>query len=69
MTGPAVLVLDGYGGRSEQRVEVLGETATRYRITPAGDTQVRLAGRLRWLDPGASTLVPKYAIRFLAPAS
>jgi len=51
------------GGRMETRVRVIGETLTRFRIQAIERT--RLAGRSRYLEPGDTLLVPKYAIRLL----
>lgn len=65
---PALLCLEGWEGRSETPVEVVGETAKRYRIIcPPGVQAVKLAGRHRYLRPGdGSVLVPKTAIKFKA---
>ncbi len=51
------------GGRMETRVRVIGETLTRFRIQAIDRT--RLVGRPRYLEPGDTVLVPKYAIRLL----
>jgi hypothetical protein len=57
-------VTDGWDGRTYQRVRVIGETRTRYRVAMLGEP-VKLAGRNRWLRrPEESALVPKYAVRF-----
>ncbi len=56
------LHLDGWEGRTKQPVKVVGETPKRYRITPEGETPVRLAGRSRSVSPGETSLVPKYSI-------
>lgn len=61
MTG--VLMLDGWAGRSDWPVVIVGETPKRYRITPDGDKPVKLGGRSRWLQPGQTALVPKHAVR------
>lgn len=63
MSRMADLHLDGWEGRTRQTVCVVGETPTRYRIRAIDRT--RLAGP-RWLDPGATALVPKYAITFIS---
>jgi hypothetical protein len=55
------LALDGFGGSSEQTVEVVGQTPRRLRIRAI--TSTRLAGRNRILQPGETTLVPTYAVR------
>jgi len=54
------LCLNGYAGRSETKVEIIGETKDRYRIRAI--TKTRLAGENRWLNPGEIELVPKYAM-------
>jgi hypothetical protein len=56
-----LLILQGWAGRRETRVEIVGETPTRYRIRAI--TRTRRAGRSRWLEPGAVALVPKSAVR------
>lgn len=64
MTAPrfAWIHLDGWSGRSRQRVEVVGETPTRVRIRAIERT--RLAGPARYLEPGALALVPRRAVEF-----
>ena len=57
-----VLVLDGWAGRTEQPVLIVGETPKRYRIACV-DKPVKLGGRNRWLNPGSTALVPKSAVR------
>lgn len=65
---PALLCLDGWAGRSETPVEVVGETPKRYRIAiPPGSQPVRLGGRHRWLRIGETALVPKTAIKWPPP--
>jgi hypothetical protein len=56
-----LLMLDGYGGRTEQEVEIVGETPKRTRIRAI--TPTRLAGRRRMMRPGEVALVPKYAVK------
>ncbi len=58
----AWLVLEGFEGRTRQRVEVLARTPARYRIRALRRT--RLAGRDRWLARGEEALVPHRAIEF-----
>lgn len=58
----AYICTDGWEGRTEQFVLVVGETPKRYRIMATQGT--KLAGRSRWLKPGQTALVPKYAVRF-----
>lgn len=58
---PAVLCMDGWAGRSEQPVVVVGETPKRYRIRATERT--RLPGN-RWIEAGETTLVPRYAVKF-----
>lgn len=54
--------LDGWGGRTESRVLVIGETPKRYRIQAIART--KLAGRDRYLNAGGTALVPKRAVSF-----
>lgn len=56
----AVLCLDTYAGRREHPCRVVGETRTRFRIE--ADQPTPLPGS-RVLQPGSTTLVPRYAIR------
>jgi hypothetical protein len=58
----AWLLMDGWEGRTEQAVLVVGETPKRYRIKAVART--KLAGRCRWISAGETALVPKYAVRF-----
>ena len=58
---PGWLCLDGFAGRSETEVQVVGVTATRYRIKAV--VRTRLPGRQRWLEQGQVALVPRAAIR------
>lgn len=55
------LQLDGWAGRTQHKVEVVGETDKRYRIKAI--TLTKLAGRMRWLRPGDTVLIPKHAVR------
>ena len=55
------IVLNGWGGLFMQEVELVGQTAHRYRIR-AIDKPVRLAGRNRYLQPGETALIPKHAV-------
>lgn len=59
----AIVAMDSWAGRIEQKCWVVDETPQRYRITPRAGS-LRLTGR-RVLDWGQSTLVPKYAVRFV----
>ena len=59
---PALLHTTGYAGNHAWFVRVVGETPKRYRIT--AETEIRLPGRNRWLEPGTTALVPKHAISF-----
>lgn len=61
-TRAALLVKGGWGGRTETEVKVIGETPKRYRIEAI--TRTKLAGRERWIGPGETALVPKYAVHF-----
>lgn len=58
----AFITLDGWHGRTSQVVTVVGETPKRYRIWNNSFERVALAGRNRWLESGAQTLVPKHAV-------
>ena len=55
------LILDGWEGRTEQVVEIVGQTPKRLRIRALKDT--RLAGRRKILPRGATTLVPTRSVR------
>lgn len=55
------LVIGGYGGNARYRVEVIGQTPKRLRIKAI--TRTRLGGRIRWLEPGETALVPTHAVR------
>lgn len=59
-----ILCVDGWSGRTEDRVEIIGETPKRYRIR--ADRRIKLAGRDRWLEVGDDVLVPKTAVRIEA---
>jgi hypothetical protein len=59
----AYLCLDGWEGRTEERVGIIGETPKRYRIVC--DRRIKLAGAQRWLEIGKDVLVPKSAVRFV----
>lgn len=61
MNGKGLLLLEGWEGRTETPVEVVGCTKKKYRIRAI--TRTRLAGRYRWLAAGETTLVPKHAVR------
>ena len=56
-----VLCINGWYGYAVLPVEVVGETAKRYRIR--SDKPINLPGRQ--LMPGQTALVPKYAIKTL----
>lgn len=57
------ICLNDWSGYVEQPVWIVGETPKRYRVTPAGPLAIKLAGRCRWLQPGAVALVPKRAVK------
>jgi len=61
MNEQGLLLLEGWAGRTETPVEVVGQTEKKYRIRAI--TETRLAGRYRWLAAGETTLVPKHAVR------
>ena len=54
------LQFNSFAGRTQVRVEVVGETRTKVRIRAI--TRTRLAGRRRSLNPGETALVPKHAV-------
>ena len=60
----AYLCLDGYAGRTEQPVIVVGETPKKFRIEAVGRT--KLGGRNLWIAAGQEALVPKTAIKEIA---
>lgn len=62
MNREGYIQLDGWGGRTESHVLVIGETPKHYRIQAIART--KLAGRDRYLDAGATALVPKRAVSF-----
>jgi hypothetical protein len=55
-----VLCMDGWAGRMEVPVTIIGETPQRYRVILGRDC--RLTGG-RWGKAGETVLVPKYAVR------
>ncbi|MBV8094431.1 MAG: hypothetical protein JO110_14640 [Acetobacteraceae bacterium] len=55
------LQLDGWHGRTQQEVEIVGETSQRVRIRAL--TKTMLAGRRGYLAVGAVALVPCHAVR------
>ena len=61
------LMLDGWAGVRARQVEIVGETPQRYRIRAIERT--KLAGRQRWINPGETALVPKYAVRDVRESS
>lgn len=58
-----LLMLDGWIGRTDTPVLIVGETPKKFRITPPTEKRVKLGGRSRWLYPGETALVPKHAVR------
>jgi hypothetical protein len=56
-----LLCITGYGGYVEYPIEIVGYTPKKVRIRAT--TLTRLGGRLRWLEPGETTLVPRRAVR------
>ena len=54
------LVMDGWSGRTETEVEVIGQTRKRLRIRAI--TQTKIGGRNNWLQPGEVALVPTHAV-------
>lgn len=61
----AIVAVDGWAGRSEIPVIIIGETPKRYRVRLDSDKPEKLAGRNVWRQPGEVFLVPKYAVRKL----
>lgn len=59
------LLLDGWGGKTAQRIEIVGETRTRTMIRAI--VRTRLDGRRGWLEAGKSALVPRSAVRTQVP--
>ena len=59
----AVLWTTGWAGDIAYRVLVVGETPTRFVVTPA-TSRFRRPGGERWLDVGGTMRVPKYSITF-----
>jgi len=55
------LLLRGYHGSTSSEVWIVGFTPTRFRVRAI--VRTKLAGRDRWLEPGATALVPKTAVR------
>jgi hypothetical protein len=64
MDSRAVIALDGWAGRIDVPVTVLGATRTRYRVRL--EEEARLPGR-RHRAAGAVVLVPKHAVRWPGP--
>ena len=60
----ATLWVDGWAGRVDQSVEVVGETRTRYRIRAIMRTHLPRRRGVRTLEAGDVALVPKIAITF-----
>ena len=56
-----LLCRNGLSGYREAPVLVVSETPKQYRIVAI--ERMRLAGRIRWLNPGRRVLVPRYAIK------
>lgn len=54
------LQLDGWAGRTQQLVRVVGETPKRWRIRAICRT--KLGGRCRWIYAGERALVPRHTI-------
>lgn len=57
----AVVVYDSWAGRTEEPVEVIGETPKRYRVR---FRRAGFVGGNRAHAVGDIGLVPKYAVRF-----
>jgi hypothetical protein len=65
MERKAVVVIQGWAGRSEVPVTIVGETNTRWRVRLDGNEPQMLAGRNVWRQPGEIFLVPKTAVRLI----
>lgn len=61
MVTSGFLLTDGWGGRTETLIEIVGETPKRYRIKAIACTKV--GGRYRWLEPVETRLAPKTAVK------
>lgn len=61
-TRQGYLMIDGWAGRHDYSVLVVGETPKKYRIKAVMETKLRR----RWLSVGDEAMVPKSAVR-LAP--
>lgn len=67
------LMLDGWAGRTNHTVVVVGETSQRFRIRLAPGRTLRIPGgrrggkRFRQLAADATALVPKHAVTFTKP--
>lgn len=61
----ALLCTRGFEGYRETEVEVIGETAQKFRIKAVIGTKVSAghSSRSRWLVKGETALVPKRAIK------
>jgi hypothetical protein len=55
-----ILQMNSFAGHTKTRIEIIGETAKRYRIKAI--TTTRTAGALVYLEPGQIALVPKTAV-------
>jgi len=55
---------NGWAGVAWHPVEVIAETPKRYRVRGRGGQAITIAANRR-LRAGQSTLVPKYAVRFV----
>lgn len=58
---PAVVCTDGFEGRREHPVVVVGETPKKYRVRLNLDHAQRIGRSIRY--PGENFLVPKGAVR------
>ncbi len=60
----AIVATDGWAGRIEHPVVVIGETPKRYRVESRDGKAYTFAANRR-LAAGASMLIPKRAVRFV----
>jgi len=56
------LHLDGYAGRTKQRIAILD--VRPLTVTIRAITRTKLGGRDRWLEPGCTTTVRRFAVSF-----
>ncbi len=55
-----LMMSGGWGQVHKTEVEIIGQTPRKYRIRAI--VRTKIGGRYRWIEPGDTVLVPKYAI-------